>query len=178
MDYTPPPDLEAQYAFVIKVKSHFYWKGVWGEFAPTFSRGDLSLLEEQSEPRGEECMRQLKETGVCVFNNLRAKNGDKVTVSLDRGCAVSKREGAINGSAIFPVPEKISKLLPTPANPVAPLDCSKPGIIHFEAKPTVALQEIFPAANLQQIFYESAGRRIAFAPALPVVLNIRKYGFT
>ena len=176
MDYTPPPDLEGQYAFVIEVKSHFYWKGVWGEFAPTFSRADLMAFEEQSEPRGEDCMRQLKETGVCVFNNLKAKNGDKVTVSLDRGCAISKREGVINGSAVFPVPEKISKLLPTPAKPAVPLDCSKPGITHFEAKPAAVLQQVFPTAALPQIFHESAGRRIVFAPALPVILNTKKYG--
>lgn len=167
MDYTPPPDLQGQYEFVVKAKSHFFWRGVWGDFAPTFSRADLSHLETQAEPRGEECMRQLKENGVCVFNGLKAKNGDVVTVMMDRGCAISRREGLINGSATFPVPADIGKLLPPPEKKAAAaLDCSKPGIVHVPA-PKVSASVVMPL-TVSQVWHESAGRRVVLAPALPV----------
>lgn len=134
MDYAPPPDLQGQYVFVKEAKSHFFWRGVFGAFAPTFSRRDLDYMEDQAEPRGEECMRGLKETGICTLKGLKAKNGDIVSMRLDRGCAIAERSGAITGAAVFPVPEKIGKLLPAPANPAPPLDCSKPGLTHMLLK--------------------------------------------
>jgi len=130
MDYVPPPDLEGQYVFVKEAKSHFFWRGFWGAFAPTFSRRDLNHMEDQAEPRGEECMRGLKENGICELKGLKAVNGDSVNMRMDRGCAIAERTGTISGTATFPVPDKIGKLLPAPANPAKPLDCSKPGVTH------------------------------------------------
>lgn len=126
-DYTPPPELQAQHDFLVAMKRHFTWPAIAGAYAPAFSRRDLMALDEQSLPRGEECMRQLKETGVCVMQGLKAVNGDDVTVMFDRNCAISSRTGKINGHADFLMPPEIGKMLPRPVNPAPPLQCAREG---------------------------------------------------
>lgn len=155
MDYTPPPDLLPYHAFLDAAKTHFRWRGISGDFGPAFSLTDLYVLSDQTEPQGEVCMRQLKAKGRCELTNLRADNKDKVEMRLDRACAVLTRTGKVSGSAVFPVPPEIGKLLPAAVQTMEPLDCSKPGVVEL------------PKTSLQQYWHEVAGKRQALAPAIP-----------
>lgn len=163
MDYTPPPELTPQFAFVTAVREHFFWRGLKGEFAPTFTRSDLLGLDEQTAPRGEQCLRQLKFTGICKFEGLTATNGDAVTVVIDRNCAVSSRQGEISGKAAFAIPADIGKLLPAPDKSAKSLECNPEGIT-YEKK---------PALKPTSYWHEVAGTRMALAPAIPSVPPVR-----
>lgn len=164
MDYTPPPELTPQFAFVTAVRDHFFWRGLKGEFAPAFTRTDLLLLDEQAATRGEACLRQLKAAGICRFEGLKAENGDVVTMLLDRNCAVSARQGEVTARSAFAVPADIGKLLPVPEKPAKGLECNPEGVILHEKK---------PALKPTSFWYEVAGRRMALSPAIPSVPPVR-----